>query len=81
VLSSECDSHALAIRLNFLARQLEMERAQREKLNAQVAHLENEITLQKHDARREVNKNMKEKAMRETAVKQLDTGLQFEKTF
>ena len=33
VLSSECDSHALALRLNFLARQLEMERAQREKLN------------------------------------------------
>ena len=26
VLSSECDSHALGLRLNFLARQLEMER-------------------------------------------------------
>lgn len=29
VLSSECDTHALGLRLNFLARQLEMERAQR----------------------------------------------------
>jgi len=33
VLSSSCDTDALALRLNFLARQLEIERAQREKLN------------------------------------------------
>jgi len=39
-----------------------MERAQREKLNQQVEHLENELQRQHQDARHEVNRNQKEKA-------------------
>lgn len=68
-------SSKLEIQLNFLARELELERQRREKLQRQVEEMQENLTKQNIESEREVSRFKQEKEQRELNIKKPNMDL------
>ena len=68
-------SSKMEMQLNFLAKQLELEKQRREKLQAQVMEMQVTLKEQEDQARGDVKKNQHDKMKREANVKPMPTDI------
>lgn len=69
-------SSKLEIQLQFLAKELELERIRREKLQKQVEDMQQQIELQKLNSETEEARNRLQKEKRESAMKRLNMDVE-----